>query len=124
MTSAINAGTGSDTHWIADVVSGLVVFLQAIFVIGLRILGQKISDPYGDDLVDLSVIHYVNFTWTQSNRILKSYFPEPDDSVEDELIEKRKFLGAAWEDNEPTTTNDRQTSEKPPVVASIQTTST
>jgi predicted membrane chloride channel (bestrophin family) len=99
VTSAINAGTGKEVYWVADVVAGLVVFLQVVFVIGLRILGQKMSDPYGDDLVDLSVIHYVNFTWTHSNRILNSHFPseEASPAVENELIQKRKFLGAAWE---------------------------
>jgi len=52
----------------------------------------------GDDLVDLSVIHFVNFTWTHSNRILASFIPdECSADVEEELIRKRKFLGAAWE---------------------------
>ena len=67
VTSAIEAGTGDDIHWSAGVIKGLVVLLQAIFVLGLRVLGQKMSDPYGDDLIDLSVMYYVEFTWTNSN---------------------------------------------------------
>jgi len=122
VTSGIKAGTGQEVYWVADVVGGLVVFLQSIFVIGLRILGQKISDPYGDDLVDLSVIHYVTFTWTQSNRVLMSHFPEAEASedVENELIRKRKFIGAAWEESESkiiTEASTEQSNSAPPSTA-------
>ena len=99
VTSAIEAGTGEDIRWSAGVIKGLVVLLQAVFVIGLRVLGQKMSDPYGDDLIDLSVMHYVNFTWTHSQRILKSHFPEEASaSVEHMLMQKRNPCGGpAWE---------------------------
>lgn len=100
ISAAYKAGTGSDIHWTADVVAGLVVILQSIFVIGLRVLGQKMSDPYGDDLVDLSVIFYVNFTWQQSFRILASHFAPTQVSWEEEskLIGQRMFdIGSAWD---------------------------
>ena len=42
-----------------DILQGIIVFLQCIFVVGLRSLGTKMIDPYGDDLTDLSVINYV-----------------------------------------------------------------
>ena len=45
-----------------DVLNGVIVFLQCIFVVGLRSLGTKMIDPYGDDLEDLSVINYVEGT--------------------------------------------------------------
>ena len=97
-TSAMKAGTGDEVHWLADVIAGLVVFLQAIFVDGLRILGQKMSDPYGDDVEDLSVIFFIEFTWTQSNRILASSFPDALSAAEENsLIVNRKFVGAAWD---------------------------
>ena len=98
VSAAYHAGTGTDVYWSADVVSGLVVVLQSIFVIGLRILGQKMSDPYGDDLIDLSVIHYVNFTWTMSNRILEARIPEePTLAEENYLKANRKHVGDAWQ---------------------------
>jgi predicted membrane chloride channel (bestrophin family) len=97
LTAAMKAGTGKEVHMMADVIIGLVVFLQAVFVNGLRILGQKMSDPYGDDLEDLSVIFFVDFTWTHSNRILSSNFPGPISADEEnELLKNRKFLGPAW----------------------------
>jgi predicted membrane chloride channel (bestrophin family) len=45
-----------------DILQGIIVFLQCIFVVGLRSLGTKMIDPYGDDLEDLSVINYVEGT--------------------------------------------------------------
>lgn len=45
-----------------DILNGVIVFLQCIFVVGLRSLGTKMIDPYGDDLEDLSVILYVEAT--------------------------------------------------------------
>lgn len=99
VSSAFEAGTGDDVYWTADVVAGLIVFLQSIFVIGLRILGQKMMDPYGDDVEDLSVMFYINFTWIMSNRILRSKRPPPlDPQVEDRICRERKSLGDAWED--------------------------
>ncbi len=35
------------------------MLLKCIFVVGLRSLGTKMIDPHGDDLVDLSVILYM-----------------------------------------------------------------
>ncbi|CAB9512125.1 expressed unknown protein [Seminavis robusta] len=104
VTSAMEAGTGEETHWSAGIIKGLVVLLQAIFVIGLRVLGQKMSDPYGDDLIDLSVMYYVHFTWTHSNRILKSHFPEEASTlVETDLVEQRpESVGKAWEPQKET----------------------
>jgi predicted membrane chloride channel (bestrophin family) len=98
LTQGINAGSGDEAEWAVDVVVGLVVVLQSIFVIGLRILGQKLSDPFGDDLVDLSVMFFVQFTWTQSTRILAS--PDPPHSayaVETELARRRVTVGSAWD---------------------------
>ena len=97
VSAAYSAGIGSDVFWTADVVAGLVVVLQAIFVIGLRILGQKVNDPYGDDTVDLSVIYYITFTWQMSNRILNSLHPsEVDAQVEESICRERTPIGKAW----------------------------
>ena len=45
-----------------DCLSGVIVLVQCIFVIGLRTLGTNMIDPYGEDLEDLSVITYVEDT--------------------------------------------------------------
>jgi predicted membrane chloride channel (bestrophin family) len=74
-SNAYKAGAGNEIHWTADVLSGLIVILQSIFVIGLRMLGRKLVDPYGDDLEDLSVLHYVKTAWQRSQHILNTRFP-------------------------------------------------
>ena len=102
ISAGYKAGTGSDVYWTADVVAGLVVILQSIFVIGLRVLGQKMNDPYGDDFEDLSVIFYCTFTWRMSNRILNARFPsdEPSERVEKQLIRERNdSIGNAFEED-------------------------
>jgi predicted membrane chloride channel (bestrophin family) len=92
--NAFNAGiVGKDSvYWSWDILSGLIVLVQAIFVIGLRLLGQKMSDPYGDDLEDLSVMHYVTTAWTRSNKMLEAHCPDPEVSpeIEDELRQNHK----------------------------------
>jgi predicted membrane chloride channel (bestrophin family) len=100
---AFKAGTGDTIYWTADMVGGLVVLFQSMFVIGLRILGQEMSDPFGDDLIDLSVIFYCTFTWRMSNRILEASYIDDDVNDAEEVQLKRKqkeSIGAAWEMNE------------------------
>ncbi len=86
------------TTWVAEVVSGLVVFLQALFVIGLRILGQQLSDPFGGDLIDLQIARYVNMILNGSNQILAAKRLHPP-SIETELRLQLKMssLGQAFE---------------------------
>ena len=99
--NAFGAGTGYNVHWTWDVLSGMVVLVQAIFVIGLRLLGQKMSDPYGDDLEDLSVMHYVTEAWRKSNQILATQRPsaEATPETEDALKRNRKVvLNPAFEE--------------------------
>jgi len=74
-SNAYKAGAGDTMHWSADVLSGLIVALQCIFVIGLRMLGRKMVDPYGDDYEDLSVLRYVQTAWKRSQLILDTKFP-------------------------------------------------
>ena len=48
-----------------------IVFEQCIFVIGLRTLVTNMIDPYGADLENLSVIHYVDGTLEICSPIMK-----------------------------------------------------
>jgi hypothetical protein len=57
-----------------------------------------LSDPYGDDSVDFSVIYFVTFIWQMSNRILNSQLPsEVDAQVEENICRERISIGEAWE---------------------------
>jgi len=67
-------------------VAATTVFFQAIFVIGLRILADRLAYPYGSDYEDLSVLHYVNFTWVMSRRMLDAELPNKTDLYEEEQL--------------------------------------
>jgi len=69
-------------------------------VIGLRILGQKLSDPFGTDFEDLSVMYYVTFTYTQSGRIMGAEPPtqkEQSAMTETDIVLNRASIGDAWD---------------------------
>jgi len=57
-----NAGWGEEVFVGLDILNGVIVFLQCLFVVGLRALGNKMIDPYGNDFEDLSVISYIEST--------------------------------------------------------------
>jgi hypothetical protein len=98
MDNAYSVGSGDEVHWPAEVLTGLIVLLQAIFVIGLRMLGQRMVDPYGSDLEDLSVLRYVKEAWLVSNRILAVKLPaEVSPQVEEEMSRRKLSLGHAWD---------------------------
>ena len=70
--TAYSSGWGDETFIQLDILNGVIVFLQCIFVVGLRSLGTKMIDPYGDDLEDLSVILYVESTLEICDTIMNS----------------------------------------------------
>jgi predicted membrane chloride channel (bestrophin family) len=105
--NAYSAGVGEEVHWMLELVTFLFVLLQSIFVIGLRILGQKMVDPYGPDLEDLSVMYYVKSTWQRSNRILAAQLPGPvSPELEEKLDRQKESIGFAWDDPKGTASFD------------------
>eukprot|EP00586_Coscinodiscus_wailesii_P008887 CAMPEP_0172522796 /NCGR_PEP_ID=MMETSP1066-20121228/293321_1 /TAXON_ID=671091 /ORGANISM="Coscinodiscus wailesii, Strain CCMP2513" /LENGTH=205 /DNA_ID=CAMNT_0013305829 /DNA_START=26 /DNA_END=643 /DNA_ORIENTATION=- len=98
ISSAYDLGPGNSSSWTKDLFTGMIILLQGIFVIGLRVLGQKLSDPFGSDLEDLSVMHYCTFTWKMSNRILLSQEPPSNQKalVEATMMTSRESIGDAW----------------------------
>lgn len=83
--TAFSAGWVDNTSLALDILNGVIVFLQCIFVVGLRSLGNKLIDPYGDDLEDLSVITFVEGTLGACDVILrakKGPFMVPETSYE------------------------------------------
>ena len=89
-SNAYKAGAGDDLHPSADLLAGLIVLLQTIFVIGLRMLGRRLVEPYGTDNEDLSVLRYVEFAWSRSQKILNARFPtKVDAGVEEQLQGQR-----------------------------------
>ena len=98
--SAFEAGWVHDNlAWSKELLAAIMVLVQAIFVVGLRLLGQKMTDPYGDDWEDLSVITYVTTTIENCRIILESSqryhmyhntnSDQDDDAVEEELMKRK-----------------------------------
>mmetsp|Transcript_26633 Transcript_26633/g.50260 ORF Transcript_26633/g.50260 Transcript_26633/m.50260 type:complete len:360 (-) Transcript_26633:58-1137(-) len=77
--NAYGCGWGENSDWHVELLNGLLVFLQAIFVVGLRVLGQKMIDPYGDDVEDLSVLTYIYTTLENCQIILSAQAPDESD---------------------------------------------
>ena len=65
----------SNVDILGGFVFGTIVALQAVFVLGLRLLAQKMVDLYGLSLDDLSVILYIYVGIKNSNIILTSKPP-------------------------------------------------
>jgi len=49
--NAYSAGWGSETSWGIEVLNGIIVLLQCVFVVGLRLLGQKMGKEKVDQIV-------------------------------------------------------------------------
>lgn len=77
--TAIASGWGDEKYFGLDMMNFIIVFLQCIFVVGLRALGVHMIDPYGDDLEDLSVISYVEGTLGVCSIIMNSHPPNYTD---------------------------------------------
>jgi hypothetical protein len=98
IVTGLEAGMAEQAYWLTDLVAGLIVALEVAYVTGLRVIAKEMADPYGDDVNDLSVMHYINFTWTMSRRMLEAELPEPvDPEMEEQLCRESKSIGDAWE---------------------------
>jgi len=82
LDNAYSSGWGDESNWSLELLNGTIVLVQAIFVVGLRLLGQKMTDPFGLDWEDLSVITYVSTTLDNCRIILST---PPGDEVDPQL---------------------------------------
>jgi len=70
------------------------LLINVVFVIGLRKIGKQMMDPYGQDVQSLSVMHYIEFTFTASRKILAGHrFASPGITVEEHLESCRPNRG-------------------------------
>jgi len=106
VVSAFQTG-GSDVELYHDAISLLVVILQSLFTIGLRILGQQLSDPFGGELIDLQIARYVNMILNGSNQILAAKrLPPPSLKTENDLKSTMVTIGREYEDDDDETTDN------------------
>lgn len=101
ISAAIDAGVGEAAYWLTGLVGGLIVLLQAFFVVGLRILGVNLVDAFGKDEGNLSVLTYVMSTWTLSQKTLMARKPRPlDRNVEEKFCLEQTPLGQPWDNDD------------------------
>ena len=56
--------------------AGITVAIMSLSIIGLQEVGRKLGDPFGDDMVDLSVMSFVTSTLNGTRRQIASAVPE------------------------------------------------
>ena len=86
-------------NYAVEIVQVCVIWLHHVFYTGMRELGKTLSDPFGMDYEDLSVMHYINFTWRESGRIMQAENPLKTTSITSEeslVIERKASIGEAW----------------------------
>ena len=100
-----------------ELLNGTIVLLQAIFVVGLRLLGQKQIDPFGLDFEDLSVITYVTTTIENSRIILSTPSGDAvDDILETQLSNTNNAVTLAMKPLQQTTGIKEQTATRGVVI--------
>ena len=64
-----------ETKIICGIMGLFVVFVSSLGLLGLRALGEAMSDPFGSDVTDLAIFNFVNATCKQSRMLLASTNP-------------------------------------------------
>ncbi len=94
----VGTSVGIDNQY-RMIVGIIAVLIFGTILLGMLQIGRLLSLPYGDDLSDLSVLHYINFTWTSCRRILKGNIFELNTFNEElDLENGRPSLGNAFLD--------------------------
>eukprot|EP01036_Dinobryon_divergens_P030492 gene30492-39742_t len=87
---------------LSEVVGVFVLCLIIIFFVGLKTISHQLMDPYGADLNDLSVFHYVNSTILSSRRILTARKVRKNDLKSEAAMENgRPFRGKHYGGDNP-----------------------
>lgn len=99
---ALTTGTAEHKLWANDLISALVVFLQNVYLLGLRNIAVKLSDPYGDDVEDLCVLTFVNEAWVESHRLYSAEKQERGQIEDEEELHRqareqmKQDVGNVW----------------------------
>lgn len=83
-----------------EIVGLLVIFMNGLFILGIRESGYQFADPYGSDPLALSVMHYVTYTAQMTRRLLGAApGVESDDFIEDAMDAVRPKLHDTFSKN-------------------------
>ena len=80
-----------------EIITGVLIALNAIFVLGMREVGRLLMDPYNEEVTGLSVMSYVNSTFLQNRRLLTGRMVPPEDlDTERKLEQDRPSKGTGF----------------------------
>lgn len=95
VATAIPQESGSD-----ELLCALILVTTVVIIVGIRLVGDAILDPFGPEVEDLTVLRYVTFTLTASRRIYLASNPtkKKKTTLDEELCMEamRPDVGAAW----------------------------
>jgi len=79
---------------IAELLGALCVILHSMFIIGLSKIADHFHQPFGNNLEDLNVLHFLEFTILTSRKLLfAKKIEEVDDLLEIEMDKRRPPIG-------------------------------
>ena len=95
---SVAESTHGQQHSGVELIGVTIIFLNNLFVLGMRDLGHILQDPFGDDLQDMCVIHFVTYTFQMSRRILLGEkLGETNYEEEMEMERRRPLLGPGFD---------------------------
>lgn len=78
-----------------ELVMLFTVVINTAFAIGLRVISDKLHDPFGLHVEDFDILHFLTFTIQSSGRLMHYvHIPPPDAETELKMNKMRKFGGA------------------------------
>lgn len=105
---AVNYAPDTPANATNSVFGFIFVMFYCMAVLGLRGIAQRLQDPFGDDVEDLSVLHYVRFNIEMSRRLLLAASVHPisaegetslhaklEENIEDAAFPKRRLSSMA-----------------------------
>ena len=70
-----------------EIVGLLVIFMNGLFILGIRESGYQFADPYGSDPLALSVMHYVTYTAQMTRKLLGARPTREHDTFQEESMD-------------------------------------
>ncbi|KAK3263751.1 hypothetical protein CYMTET_27464 [Cymbomonas tetramitiformis] len=90
--------SAADTSKPHEFMGTLLIMFNGLFFVGLRVIAERMQEPFGAEIEHLSVMHYIVETEKGSRRIIGSMPPDfPSDAQEQELEADREDLGPPYE---------------------------
>jgi len=97
VATSVADATHGQQHSGVELIGVIIIFLNNLFVLGMRDLGHILQDPFGDDLQDMCVIHFVTYTFQMSRRILLGEkLGDTNYEEELEMESRRPLLGPGY----------------------------